>query len=335
MSISSKNMHHTHYDPEYPVDFAIEGKGSSGITRYLRVALCLLLATLVGVCIASPIPSGGETDDAGTNHSSDIFGTAYGSFNPSQIPHLNHWIDRRSLKDKLKSKLPWGKKVEEEDEGKKPVDEGEVVVLGYTYHQQVEDENHHLAYPKLHPSSKKSTGVGKKALQRLEAIVSTLNAYQYTYFFPGPNYYNDFVGRGYLQGKTKVSMSLFEDHSFVRRLYTSLLTTVFIPSTTALDETSLKKAAERSWKKRVKTGKDGKVEIEERNGKPNFANTILVVELVADDRYAMLIPHAILDSISGGLDPKVNSHDMPAVTWQSWDKFREVEHMPKTFVYTE
>ncbi|KAJ3872775.1 hypothetical protein F5051DRAFT_144738 [Lentinula edodes] len=110
-------------------------RGSSGINRYLRIALYLLLATLVGVCIASPIPSGDETDDAGTNHSSDISSTAYGSFNPSQIPHLNHWIDRRSLKDKLKSKLPWGKKVGEEDEEKKPVDEGEVVVLGYTYHQ--------------------------------------------------------------------------------------------------------------------------------------------------------------------------------------------------------
>ncbi|KAJ3795447.1 hypothetical protein GGU11DRAFT_747043 [Lentinula aff. detonsa] len=290
---------------------------SSHYSHFTSFLKCLLFATVIGACIASPVPSGGELEI-----SSDLSSTAHGSFIRSQV---GHWYERRGvkdLKDKVKKKLNIGGKKDEEKKDEE-VDDGENVVLGYTYHDVdwvslQDDEN----FTKAHPRSRKSTTTGRTALERLENIVSVMHKTEYSYFFPGPNYYNKFVSRGYHQAKTMVSLSHFDDVSFA-----------YIPMTTTLEEHSLKEAAENSWRRKVTSGKDGKVEVEERTGKPNFSNTILIVEL-ARSRYAMLVPKAVIDSIPGGLDPKVDSHDMPAATWQNWEKIKELG-VAKTFIYTE
>ncbi|KAJ3781079.1 hypothetical protein GGU10DRAFT_367832 [Lentinula aff. detonsa] len=283
---------------------------SSHYSHFTSFLKCLLFATVIGACIASPVPSGGELEI-----SSDLSSTAHESFIRSQV---GHWYERRGVKDlknKVKKKLNIGGKKDEEKKDEE-VDDGENVVLGYTYHD--DDEN----FTKAHPRSRKSTTTGRTALERLENIVSVMHKTEYSYFFPGPNYYNKFVSRGYHQAKTMVSLSHFDDVSFA-----------YIPMTTTLEEHSLKEAAENSWRRKVTSGKDGKVEVEERTGKPNFSNTILIVEL-ARSRYAMLVPKAVIDSIPGGLDPKVDSHDMPAATWQNWEKIKELG-VAKTFIYTE
>ncbi|KAJ4481891.1 hypothetical protein J3R30DRAFT_2097505 [Lentinula aciculospora] len=102
-------------------------KGGSCSTMYFSITLLLrliLLATVVSICLGSPVPSGGGSENARIESSSNISNTVYRYFNPSQTPQVH---ERRKVKRTLKRLKFWGKEKKEKEK------DDEMVVLGYAY----------------------------------------------------------------------------------------------------------------------------------------------------------------------------------------------------------
>ncbi|KAJ3757464.1 hypothetical protein EV360DRAFT_71130 [Lentinula raphanica] len=237
----------------------------------------LLLAMLIGTCIASPVPSESETD---------------APVSP-QFTGSDHLHERRAFKQTVKNGFKkmkfWGSNEDEKDTDTASAEGGqEKTVLGYTYHVH----NQNGLYDRANPAS---THAGdwddKQALQRLEKVMVEFQQHHFVPYFPGPNYYRKFLNpKGnlfYYQGKTLINLDKFNQSNPVF---------AFIPATTECKLESLTAAAVKSHQSKVTTRTGNKIETEQRETGLNFGNAVIILELFTD-RYAILVARGIIDNL--------------------------------------
>ncbi|KAJ3822379.1 hypothetical protein F5880DRAFT_684398 [Lentinula raphanica] len=141
----------------------------------------LLLAMLIGACIASPVPSESETD---------------APISP-QVTGSDHLHVRRAFKQTVKKGFKkmkfWGSNEDGKDDDTVSAKEGgkDKTVLGYSYHvYNIRTSQYEWKYP---DSTVGKDPIDKRAIQRLETIMAEFKDDRWVPYFPGPNYYRKFL----------------------------------------------------------------------------------------------------------------------------------------------
>ncbi|KAJ3771629.1 hypothetical protein FB446DRAFT_803262 [Lentinula raphanica] len=306
----------------------------------------LLLAMLIGACIASPVPSESETD---------------APISP-QVTGSDHLHVRRAFKQTVKKGFKkmkfWGSNEDGKDDDTVSAKEGgkDKTVLGYSYHvYNRRTSQYEWKYP---DSTVGKDPIDKRAIQRLETIMAEFKDDRWVPYFPGPNYYRKFLNpQGnlfYYQGKTLIDLD---------KLNQTNPGFAFIPASTGGELHNLINAADESYRSKVTSKTGAKIETEEQERGLNLANSLIITEL-AQDRYAIFVARALIDTLMRSYPdnaaitpPLIDSlwtfvfvlgswvisltanvicpgHDMPAATWQNWPWVKELNHKKSSFVST-